>query len=674
MNNNGVLERIISLSKTLHEHNHAYYVLNKPSISDFEFDQLLNELIQLEEAFPEFKRLNSPTSRVGSDLSKKFDVVYHETPMLSLSNSYSREEVKDWIDRIKGQIASTEDSISFTCELKYDGVAISIRYENGELVRALTRGDGEKGEDVTTNVRTITTIPLFLNNDFPDKFDIRGEIFLTKEQFQKINAVRREIGEDEFANPRNTASGSIKMLDAREVSKRKLDCFLYSVHSESSGGEGHFETMERAKAWGFKTPDLSKRYIQKVTSLEEIMNYIEYWESKRESLPFEIDGVVLKVNSYAQQRQLGSTSKFPRWAIAYKFKTERKETNLISIDYQVGRTGAITPVANLTPINLGGTVVKRASLHNADQIEKLDLYLNDTVFVEKGGEIIPKIVGVNEAKRDFNHKIYFIKHCPACGSLLARKEAEAQHYCLNEQTCFPQVKGKIEHFVSRKAMNIEGFGTETIDVLLSKNLIQKVEDIYRLSYDKLIVLDRMAQKSTENLLESIEKSKSQSFEKVLFALGIRYVGETVAKKLAQSFKDIDSLMEASKEALLETEEIGEKIADSVLAFFEEDSSKTTIDHLKKAGLIFKAVEPKNASNILFGKSIVVSGVFEKFSRDELKQTIERNGGKNAGSISGKTDFVLAGEGMGPAKLKKAESLGIKIIDEQEFLKILENGI
>jgi DNA ligase (NAD+) len=661
---------ILRLTKLINHHNHLYYVESRTEISDFEFDGLLRELQDLEAKFPDFAYSNSPTKRVGGDLTKKFETVSHRFPMLSLSNSYSEEEIIEWENRIKKLI---DQDIEYVCELKYDGVAIGIRYENGQLKQAVTRGDGEKGEDVTTNVRTIRTIPLSLKADFPDDFEIRGEIFMPSSVFEKLNNQRAESGEQLFANPRNTASGTLKMQDSKIVSSRGLDSYLYGVYGNQLSADGHFESVQKAGEWGFKIPSPKDRFIEKNNSIEGIMNFIHFWDQHRFSLPFEIDGVVIKVNSYRQQQQLGFTAKSPRWAIAYKFKAHRVETELLSVDYQVGRTGAVTPVANLNPVQLGGTTVKRASLHNQDQIEKLDLHIGDRVYVEKGGEIIPKIVGVNvEARKHNFQRIIFPHNCPVCSSLLVRKDGEAGHFCTNYKACPPQVKGKIDHFIARKALNIDGLGEETVDLLYENNLVKNVGDLYQLTFDQLLKLDRMAEKSANNLLQGLENSKNIPFERVLFGLGIRFVGETVAKKLAKHFGSVDELIKASYEELIEVDEIGEKIAYSVIEYFSDIESVKLIDDLKKVGLQFQTTKSQSIEGVLTGKTVVVSGVFSSFSRDEMKELIEQNGGKSGSSISSKTDFLVAGENMGPSKLKKAVDLGVKILSEDEFVKLLNN--
>ena len=658
------------LSELIHQYNYSYYVETSSKISDFEFDTLLKKLQELELGFPELSSVNSPTKRVGADISKKFETVEHEYPMLSLSNTYSQEEIIEWENRIKKLV---DGPIEYVCELKYDGVAIGIKYIDGQLKRALTRGDGEKGEDVTANVRTIQSIPLILKNDYPKDFEIRGEIFMPHAQFKRLNDERLENGEPLFANPRNTAAGSIKLLDSKIVSERGLDSFLYGIYPSSLADAGHFESVERAANWGFKIPKKQNRFIEKTTSIEGIMGFIDFWNTERENLPFDIDGIVIKVNKYQQQKSLGFTAKSPRWAISYKFKANRVETILESVVYQVGRTGAITPVANLSPVSLGGTTVKRASLHNADQIQKLDLNIGDTVFLEKGGEIIPKIVGVNIEKRKTGTiPIFFIENCPECQTKLIRLEGEAHHYCSNEQDCPPQVKGKIEHFISKKALDIDGLGSETIDLLYTKNLVKNPADLYDLTFEQLINLDRMAEKSAKNLILGIENSKKSTFERILFGLGIRFVGETVAKKLAKQFITIDNIQHAELNELIETEEIGEKIAVSVQAYFKDENNLKLIKRLKNNGLRFELEEKEMLSSILIDKIVVVSGTFTTFSREELKELIEKNGGKNASSISSKTNYLLAGENMGPAKLKQATSLKVQILSEDEFIKLISS--
>ena len=669
MNAQEAKEEILRLSSLINHHNYLYYVKSEPEISDYDFDMLLKKLVELENTHPQFTFDNSPTKRVGGDLTKKFVTVQHRYPMLSLSNTYSEEEIREWEARIK---KTTDEPLQFVCELKYDGVAVGIRYEKGQLTRALTRGDGSQGEDITTNVKTIRTIPLSLTGNFPDDFEIRGEIFMPLQSFKRLNEEREDIGEPTFANPRNTASGTLKLQDSKIVAERTLDSFLYGVYGDDLQLNGHFESVQAAGSWGFKVPTSENNFIVRTDSIAGIMDFIHFWNEKRQNLPFEIDGVVIKVDNYEQQRRLGFTAKSPRWAIAYKFKTERVETRLNSVTYQVGRTGAITPVANLEPIQLGGTTVKRASLHNLDQIEKLGLCNSDYVYVEKGGEIIPKIVGVNETRRTNSTLIEFPAECPECRANLIRREGEAQHYCPNEIACPPQIKGKIEHFIGRKAMNIEGLGAETVDQLFENGLLNNAADLYDLTFDKLIVLDRMAEKSVENLLNGLEESKKIPFERVLFAVGIRFVGETVAKKLAKHFKSIDNIKNAKFDELLEAEEIGEKIAISIQQYFLDEGNQSIIERLRESGLQMEVIEKEAVSDTFNGMSFVVSGVFLSFSRDELKELIESNGGKNVSSISSKTDYVVAGENMGPSKLKKATDLGIKILSEDDFIKLLKN--
>jgi DNA ligase (NAD+) len=622
----------------------------------------------LENQNPDFVSPNSPTKRVGGDITKNFPSVVHQFPMLSLSNSYSESEILEWEQRAKKLVG---DEIEYVCELKYDGVAIGIRYKQGQLVQAVTRGDGTQGEDVTANVRTIRSIPLVIQGEFPENFEIRGEIFMPRSAFEQLNELRKENSEPLFANPRNTASGTLKLQDSTIVAKRDLDCFLYGVYANEWIANGHFEAVQKAGTWGFKIPQSNERYIEVQKNIDGVMNFIHYWEHKRKDLPFDIDGVVIKVNNYKHQQNLGFTAKSPRWAVAFKFKTERVQTQLLSVDFQVGRTGAITPVANLNPVSLGGTIVKRASLHNADQIEKYDLHLLDFVFIEKGGEIIPKIVDVNTDLRHVSAKaVAFIETCPECHTLLERNEGEAQHFCPNEMGCPPQIKGKMEHFISRKAMNIDGIGAETIELLYDQNLVRNAADLYDLNYDDLIRLDRLADKSVRNILSGIEASKNVPFERVLFALGIRFVGETVAKKLAYALKNIDALLAANFEDLVAIEEIGDKIAQSILAHFNKLENLELLSRLKQAGLQLEIEQKEAVGDTLIGSSIVVSGVFERMSRDDLKVLIESHGGKNVGSISAKTTYVIAGENMGPAKLEKAQKLGITILSEQEFYELI----
>ncbi len=670
MNTEEAQKRIHELSQRLHKYNRHYYLLNESLVSDEAFDTLLRELQDLEDQFPQYRNDNSPTQRVGGALSDKFEKVKHEHPMLSLSNTYSLEEIQDWEDRLR---KSSEEDLEYVLELKYDGVAISMIYENGALVRAVTRGDGQTGEDVTKNVRTISTVPLVLDaNVVPERFEIRGEIFFPLAEFNALNELRQLEGLELYANPRNTASGTLKNQDSRVVASRGLDCFLYSIHTKENLFSSHFEALQAAQEWGFKVPKVEKRYVAKAKNVQEIMDFILYWDEARKELPFEIDGIVIKVNTFELQDALGMTAKSPRWAIAYKFKAAQVATLLEDISYQVGRTGAITPVAHLQPVHLAGTVVKRASLHNADQIEKLDIRIGDTVFVEKGGEIIPKVLGVNLALRPGNSVPHqYITACPECQTALIRREGEAQHYCPNENHCPPQITGRIEHFISRKAMNIDGLGGETVEQLWKAGLIESCADLYHLKYDDVIALERMAEKSVQNLLSGIAASKNQAFERVLFALGIRYVGETVAKKLAKHFKSMDALREASEEELISVDEIGERIAHSLRDYFKDPEHQRMLEDLKASGLQFELAESDlPQSDQLEGKRFVVSGVFSVYSRNEIKALIEQNGGKNVGSISKNTDFVLAGDKMGPSKLKKAEELNIPIISEQDFIEMI----
>lgn len=663
-----VKTEIQRLTDELNHHNHLYYVESNPEISDYDFDLLLKKLQELESLNPEFASDLSPTKRVGGDITKKFETVKHRFPMMSLSNSYSEEEIIEWGNRIKKTI---ELPVEYICELKYDGVAIGITYLNGKLLRAVTRGDGVQGEDVTNNVKTIKTVPLQLKDDFPQDFEIRGEIFFPIKAFEKTNAERRINGEPEFANPRNSASGTLKSQDSKVVAARGLDCLLYGVYGDDLPFDNHLQSVQKAKDWGFKVPSLQDKYMLKTSSIDGIMAFIHFWDKNRVDLPFEIDGIVIKVNNFEVQSELGFTAKSPRWAIAYKFKAERVETILEEVTFQVGRTGAVTPVANLKPVHLGGTTVKRATLHNADQIEKLDLHLGDSVFVEKGGEIIPKIVGVNESLRiSAASKVEFIVNCPECNTGLIRRDGEVQHFCPNEKACPPQVKGKIEHFIARKAMNIDGLGAETVDLLFSVGLIKNVADLYDLTFDKILDLERMAEKSANNLLQGLRDSKKIPFERVLFAIGIRFVGETVAKQLAKAFKNIEDLALATFDQLIAVDEIGEKIAISVQNYFLDPENINLIERLQHAGLQFEIEEKTLSSESLKGLNFVVSGVFTLFSRDQLKELIEQNGGKNVSSISAKTNFVIAGENMGPAKLEKATQLGVKIISEQDFAAMI----
>lgn len=661
-------KRIKELTNLLNHYNYQYYIENTSEVSDFEFDQLLKELQGLENEYPAFASENSPTKRVGGDITKKFETVRHQYPMLSLSNSYSEEEIIEWENRIKKLISG---EVNYVCELKYDGVAIGVRYENGEFVQAVTRGDGTQGEDVSANVKTIRSIPLKLKGDYPSRFEIRGEIIFPFEAFNALNKEREENNEELFANPRNTASGTLKLQDSSVVAKRKLDCFLYAVYSEENISEGHYESVLKAKTWGFKVPTPENNYLLKTNSIEGIMEFIHYWDEHRKDLPFEIDGIVIKVDSFEQQEELGSTAKSPRWAIAYKFKTEQASALLEKVTYQVGRTGAITPVANLSPVSLGGTTVRRASLHNADQMAILDLHEGDTVYVEKGGEIIPKIVGVNiENRKNDALPIEFIRNCPECDAELIRYEGEAQHYCPNETGCPPQITGKIIHFISRKAMDIDGIGTETVEQLYRAGYIHNVADLFDLTFEQISGLERMGEKSANNLLQGLEKAKEVPFERVLFALGIRYVGETVAKKITHALKNIDKIINASYDDLVNIDEVGERVALSIIQYFQKEDNVNIVRRLKNVGLQFESEEKQLDSSILEGKSIVVSGVFHTVSRNELKALIEANGGKNVGSISSKTSFVVAGENMGPSKLEKANSLGIEILNEEQFLKMI----
>ena len=658
---------IQKLREELNQHNYNYYVLDSPTISDFDFDLKLKQLQALENNNPTYFDENSPTQRVGGAITKNFETVKHEYRMYSLDNSYSKEELLDWEKRVQKVLGDVP--LEYTCELKYDGASISITYENGKLKRAVTRGDGIQGDDVTNNIKTIKSIPLELKGGFPEIFDVRGEIILPFAGFEKMNQELIAMGETPYSNPRNTASGSLKLQDSAEVAKRPLDCLLYFIVGAKLPFDSQFESLETARKWGFKVPKEAKL----VKNLDQVFEFITYWDVHRHFLPYETDGVVIKVNSYQHQDELGYTAKSPRWAIAYKFKSEQVSTKLVSISYQVGRTGAITPVANLEPVQLAGTIVKRASLHNADQIEKLDIRIGDTVFVEKGGEIIPKIIAVDLSQRIMDSEVtQYITHCPECQTQLVRTEGEANHYCPNFYGCPPQIIGRIQHFISRKAMDIEGLGGETVALLYANGLVQNYADLYELTVEQILPLERMAQKSAENLVNGVERSKTIPFERVLFALGIRFVGETVAKKLAQHYKTIESLRQASFIDLVLVDEIGERIAYSVIDFFENQENKISIDRLKSYGIQFEIIETinLNATDKLSGKTFVVSGVFEQFSRDELKKAIEDNGGKVGSSISAKTDFVIAGANMGPAKLDKATKLNIAMITENDFLKMI----
>jgi len=654
-------ERIEHLRKDLHRHNYLYYVKDKPEISDYEFDQKLKQLEKLEEEHPEYKDENSPTKRVGGQVTKNFKTVQHNERMYSLSNSYSKEDLEDWLKRMK---KSVSDRISFTCELKYDGASINISYENGEFKSAVTRGDGYQGDDVSHNVRTIKSIPLKVNTkNLPQQFDVRGEIVLPFEGFSKMNAERVEQGLEPYANPRNTASGSLKLQDSSEVAKRPLECLIYGIQSTDLRFKTQYEALEELRACNFYVP----KDMKLCKTLKEVFEFIEFWDNERHNLPYETDGVVVKVNSFEQQKALGHTSKSPRWAMAYKFKAEEVKTKLNKITYQVGRTGAITPVANLEPVQVSGTTVKRASLHNADQIKKLDVREGDVVYVEKGGEIIPKITGVDFTERNPNSSpTHYIEECPECQTGLIKNEGEAVHFCPNTETCPPQVIGRIQHFISRKAMDIEGLGGETVASLVKSKLINNYADLYKLKKDEVLNLERMADKSAQNLIDGIQASKKRDFEKVLFALGIRYVGETVAKTLAQDLKSIDNIIKADFERLVSINEIGDRIAESVLEFFRNTNNIEIINRLKHHGLNFEIEEKAQASSQLEGLKFVISGVFEKYDRKELKKLIEEHGGKNTSSLSKSTDYLIAGDNMGPSKREKAEKFNIPIIDENEF--------
>jgi DNA ligase (NAD+) len=672
-------QRIADLRKELEKHNHLYYVLSQPEISDYNYDMMLKELEKLEKEHPEYADPNSPTQRVGSDLNVEFTQVTHKYPMLSLNNTYNEDELSDFDERVNKDLA---DSYRYVCELKYDGASISLTYRNGELLRAVTRGDGVQGDDVTSNVRTIRSIPLKLHgSDWPEEFEIRGEIMMPHAVFDKLNEERVEIGETPFANPRNAASGTLKMQNSAQVAKRSLDCFLYFMLGERLPTQSHFENLQKAREWGFKVPP----YVAVCDQMEQVRRFIDKWSVDRDKLPFDIDGIVIKVDSLTQQRQLGMRAKSPRWAVAYKFPAERVETRLNSISYQVGRTGTVTPVANLEPVRLAGTTVKRASLHNADQIQLLDIRVGDTVFVEKGGEIIPKVIGVNMEKRPADSQpTQFITRCPECDAELKRNEGEAAWYCPGENSCPPQIKGRVEHFISRKAMNIDSLGEGKIELLYDKGLVHNVADLYSLKYEQLFGLEKVAvdedgnvkkigfrERTAEKILSGIEASKQAPFERTLYAIGIRFVGETIAKKLARNFHDIDKLAKATFEELVSVDEIGDRIAASVVDFFDRPANQAIVERLKQAGLQFASDESAHQvkSEALKDKTIVVSGVFS-IPRDDIKKMVEEHGGKNSSSISSKTDYVLAGEKMGPEKLKKAETLGVPIISEDEFMKLI----
>jgi len=665
-----IKERIESLVKELNEHNYKYYVLAHPAISDFEFDKKLKELATLEKEYPEYLDPESPTKKVGGDITKEFQTVKHKWPMLSLGNTYNEQDLKDFDERVRKAIGR---NFEYVCELKFDGLSISLSYENGKLIRAVTRGDGTQGDDVTNNAKTIQSIPKVIKGSgFPESFDIRGEVFMHRAAFDKLNNERIENNEVPYANPRNFASGTLKMQDSREVAKRPLDCFLYFLYADKLVYNTHWESLEAVKKLGFHVCEHNKL----CTNIEDVLEFIHYWDEKRFGLSYDIDGIVIKVNNYSQQQELGFTAKSPRWAISYKYKAQEVETILEKVTYQVGRTGAVTPVANLKPVLLAGTTVKRATLHNANEIKRLDLHEGDTVLVEKGGEIIPKIIAVNTSKRSQDAlKITYPDICPECNSNLLRKEGEAVHYCPNDEGCPPQIVGKMQHFISRKAMNIEGLGHETIEAFYRKRFIEHISDLYLLheKEDQLKEIERFGERSIRNMLEGIEKSKQMPFQKVLFGLGIRYVGETVAKKIAAYFKDIDSLMNASFDELISVDEIGERIAESIIEYFKEPRHKEQIEALRMHGLQFESIQDtiELVSNKLEGKSFIISGVFEKFSRDELKDLIEANGGKILSSISAKLNYLIAGDNMGPSKLEKAVKLQIPIISEQEFIEMLQ---
>ena len=664
------IDRIIELRELIHSYNTQYYIHSISVVSDYEFDQLLKELEELEIKYPELYDANSPTKRVGGDITKTFETVPHKYPMLSLSNSYSKDDLADFDQRVKKII---DVPLTYICELKYDGVAISIIYKNGNLVKAITRGDGTQGEDVTNNVRTISSIPLVLSGDYPENLEVRGEIMYSKSVFKELNENREKQGLALFSNPRNSASGTLKLQDSSIVAKRKLDCFIYAVFLDNQRINSLFNQYNYLAQFGFKVPSVKDKYVEQVNDVNGIMNFINYWEERKEDLPFEIDGIVIKVNEIDIQKEIGNTSKSPRWAIAYKYKAVQVSTILEDIVYQVGRTGAITPVAYLKAVEISGTIVKRASVHNADQIEKLDLRINDTVFVEKGGEIIPKITGVDISKRNANSsKFVFSSKCPECASELVRDQGEAHHYCLNSNLCPPQIKGKIIHFIGRKQLNIDGIGQETIEQLYNEKLIENVADLYTLKKQDLLPLERMAEKSAENIINGIQQSKSAPFHKVLFGLGIRYVGETVAKKLTSYFKDINQLRSSNFEELCSIDEVGDKIAESIVQYFSVDYNNKIIDLLLENGLNMASDSSENIlqSTILENKKIVISGTFKNISRDELKKTIEINGGKNSSSVSKSTDILVAGENMGPSKLEKAEKFKVSILNEDEFLNLI----
>jgi DNA ligase (NAD+) len=682
MNELQAKKRIQELTEVLNEHNHRYYVLAQPVISDYDFDRLMKELEELESRFPGLKAPDSPSQRVGGDITKTFRQAAHRYPMLSLANTYSEKELNEFDGRVR---KSLNEPFEYVCELKYDGVSISLIYQDGRLERAVTRGNGFEGDDVTTNVRTIRSIPLRLRGDFPERFEIRGEIFMEKAKFARFNEERIKNGEVPFANPRNSSAGSLKMQDSAEVAKRPLDCFLYFLLGEDLPNNNHYDNLMKAKTWGFKVPP----YVAKCKHIDEVLEFIHEWEDQRSSLPFEIDGVVIKVNQYAQQSRLGETAKSPRWAIAYKYRAEQVQTRLLDITYQVGRTGAITPVANLEPVLLAGTTVKRASLHNEDIIRKLDVRVGDQVFVEKGGEIIPKILGVNLAARDGSvQPVSYITHCPECATELVKQEGEAMHYCPNELGCPPQIKGRIAHFISRQAMDIDSLGEGKVEMLIDHDLVKTAADLYDLTYDRLIGLEKVIRgaegkkdkkisfqdKTVNNILNGLEESKKIPFERVLYALGIRFVGQTVARTLARHFGSVEALQEAGYEELISVDEIGDKIALSVIDYFSEELNLGIVRHLQNKGLQFQTTKQAGGtSGILSGKTIVASGRLEKFSREEIKTFIETHGGKAASSVSGKTDYLLAGENIGPNKLARARELNVPVISEEEFLKMVQEG-
>ncbi|MDR3226317.1 MAG: NAD-dependent DNA ligase LigA [Prevotellaceae bacterium] len=665
MNFNEAKIRCDDLRKIIEQHNKNYYVDANPTISDFEYDLLVVELDAIEKQFPQLQTLDSPTQRIGSDINNEFIQIKHKYPMLSLGNTYSENDLKEFDQRVRKIIG---DNFEYVCELKFDGVSISLIYKNGILQQAVTRGDGEKGDDVTTNIRTIRNIPLKIHNNFPEEFEIRGEIFMPHSSFERLNKERADTGDTLFANPRNATAGTIKLQNSSQVAKRALDCFVYYLLGENLPRTTHYDNLQEAVKWGFP---ISKN-IKKCPSINEVFEYINYWDTERKKLPYDTDGVVIKVNNIEQQEELGLTSKSPRWAIAYKFKAEQAVTELLSVDFQVGRTGAITPVANLNPVQLAGTTVKRASLHNQEQINILDIRIGDMVIVEKGGEIIPKIVGVDKSHRNSDSKPFeYITHCPECGTKLEREESEAKHFCSNENGCHPQIIGKIEHFISRKAMAIDGLGVETIELLYKNNLINNIADLYDLKKEQLLPLERIGEKSAENIIKSIEDSRNVEFSRVLFAIGIRFVGETTAKKIVEALNSVDKIMSANEDELLQIDEIGERIAQSIINYFSIQKNQEIIQRLRRAGLQFEAKETnKKISDKLKGMSFVVSGTFSSYSRDELKKMIEQHGGKNVSAISASTTYLLSGEKSGQMKIDKANKLNVKIIDENQFNELI----